>query len=209
MVCLLFLPLFFWGPHYVTSSLHRPWMFYAVLQPVLLAFGLLGILSRSSSEVPPQPCPVYSASKAAFSAQGLHLAFPSGSPLEFPPLCSLSDLHTACFIRQRPQHTSPGRSCFFFYGCWVFLTAWALLFCSGEGCPPAVARRLLLAGASAVVSTGCRLCGPSSHGPRFPEQRLSSCDRVMHGLSCSAACGLFPDQELNPCPLRWQHVLYH
>lgn len=114
MVCLLFLPLFFWGPHYVTSSLHRPWMFYAVLQPVLLAFGLLGILSRSSSEVPPQPCPVYSASKAAFSAQGLHLAFPSGSPLEFPPLCSLSDLHTACFIRQRPQHTSPGRSCFFF-----------------------------------------------------------------------------------------------
>ena len=115
MACLLFFPLFsFWGPHYVTSLRHRPWMFYAVLQPVLLAFGLSGILSRSSSEVLPQPCPVYSASKAAFfSAQGLHLAFPSGSPLEFPPLCSLSDLHAACFIHQRPQHTGPGHFCFF------------------------------------------------------------------------------------------------
>ena len=23
-------------------------------------------------------------------------------------------------------------------------------------------------------------------------------------ISCSAACGIFPDQELNPCPLHWQ-----
>ena len=27
---------------------------------------------------------------------------------------------------------------------------------------------------------------------------------VAHGLSCSAACGIFPDQDLNPCPLHWQ-----
>ena len=25
-----------------------------------------------------------------------------------------------------------------------------------------------------------------------------------HGLSCSAACGIFPDQGLNSCPLHWQ-----
>ena len=25
-----------------------------------------------------------------------------------------------------------------------------------------------------------------------------------HGLSCSAACGIFPDQGSNPCPLHWQ-----
>ena len=25
-----------------------------------------------------------------------------------------------------------------------------------------------------------------------------------HGLSCSAACVIFPDQGLNPCPLHWQ-----
>ena len=27
---------------------------------------------------------------------------------------------------------------------------------------------------------------------------------VAHGPSCSAACGIFPDQGLNPCPLPWQ-----
>ena len=27
---------------------------------------------------------------------------------------------------------------------------------------------------------------------------------VAHGLSCSAACGIVPDQSSNPCPLDWQ-----
>ena len=27
---------------------------------------------------------------------------------------------------------------------------------------------------------------------------------VAHGLSCSAACGIFPDQGSNPYPLHWQ-----
>ena len=27
---------------------------------------------------------------------------------------------------------------------------------------------------------------------------------VAHGPSCSAACGIFPDQSSNPCPLHWQ-----
>ena len=27
---------------------------------------------------------------------------------------------------------------------------------------------------------------------------------VVHGLSCSSACGIFPDQGLNPSPMRWQ-----
>ena len=27
---------------------------------------------------------------------------------------------------------------------------------------------------------------------------------VAHGLSCSKACGIFPDQGLNPCLLHWQ-----
>ena len=27
---------------------------------------------------------------------------------------------------------------------------------------------------------------------------------VMHGLSCSTACGIFPDQGSNLCPLHWQ-----
>ena len=38
------------------------------------------------------------------------------------------------------------------------------------------------------------------------EHRLYSRDLVVvvHGLSCSEACGIFPDQGLNPCPLHWQ-----
>ena len=27
---------------------------------------------------------------------------------------------------------------------------------------------------------------------------------VAHGLRCPAACGIFPDQGSNPCPLHWQ-----
>ena len=27
---------------------------------------------------------------------------------------------------------------------------------------------------------------------------------VAHGRSCSVACGIFPDQGSNPCPLHWQ-----
>ena len=27
---------------------------------------------------------------------------------------------------------------------------------------------------------------------------------VTHGLSCPKACGIFPSQGLNPCPLQWQ-----
>ena len=27
---------------------------------------------------------------------------------------------------------------------------------------------------------------------------------VAHGPRCSVACGIFPDQGLNPCPLHWQ-----
>ena len=31
---------------------------------------------------------------------------------------------------------------------------------------------------------------------------------VVHGLSCSATCGIFPDQGSNPCPLHWQADSY-
>ena len=27
---------------------------------------------------------------------------------------------------------------------------------------------------------------------------------MAHGLSCSAACGILPEQGSNPCPLHWQ-----
>ena len=36
---------------------------------------------------------------------------------------------------------------------------------------------------------------------RLQTRRLSNCG---HGPSCSAACGILPDQGSNPCPLHWQ-----
>ena len=36
---------------------------------------------------------------------------------------------------------------------------------------------------------------------RLQTRRLSSCGTQ---ASCSAACGIFPDQGSNPCPLHWQ-----
>ena len=32
---------------------------------------------------------------------------------------------------------------------------------------------------------------------------------VAHRLRCSVACGIFPDQGSNWCPLRWQGILIH
>ena len=52
-------------------------------------------------------------------------------------------------------------------------------------------------------------------GCRAPEHRCSSCGCrapdtgavvVAHGLSCSAACGIFLDQGSNTCLLHWQAV---
>ena len=40
----------------------------------------------------------------------------------------------------------------------------------------------------------------------FAEHRLWNAGSVVvaHGLSCSEACGIFPDQGGNPCLLHWQ-----
>ena len=50
--------------------------------------------------------------------------------------------------------------------------------------------------ASVVVACGLRSCGSRGLG-------AWTSVAVVHGLSCSAACGIFPDQGSNPCPLRW------
>ena len=61
--------------------------------------------------------------------------------------------------------------------------------CSERGPLFIAVRRPLTIAASLVASTGSRRAGSAI---------------VAHGSSCSAACGIFPDQGLNPCPLHWQ-----
>ena len=85
---------------------------------------------------------------------------------------------------------------FFFFGCVGSLLlhtgflqlqqAGATLHCSAVSCCGAWALGMR---ASVVVA-----CGLQSTGSVV----------VVHGLSCFTACGIFPDQGSNPCPLHWQ-----
>ena len=74
--------------------------------------------------------------------------------------------------------------------CWVFVSVRGLSLVAASGghsssrCAGLSLLRLLL-----LRSTGSR--------------RADSVI-VAHGPSCSAACGIFPDQGSNPCPLHWQ-----
>ena len=81
---------------------------------------------------------------------------------------------------------------FFFYLwlCWVFISV----------------RGLSLVVASRDHSSS-RCMGLSLSRPlllRSTGSRRAGSVIVAHGPSCSAACGIFPDQGSNPCPLHWQ-----
>ena len=74
---------------------------------------------------------------------------------------------------------------------------------------PAAARRPLIAGAPPVVEHGLQVHGPQQlwhMGSVAVAGGLQSADSVVaaHALSCSAACGILPDQGSNPRRLHWQ-----
>ena len=67
----------------------------------------------------------------------------------------------------------------------------------------------LIAVASVVAEHGLQVRGLQQlcHvGSVVVARGLQSADSVVvaHGLSCSAACGIFPNWGSNPCPLHWQ-----
>ena len=71
--------------------------------------------------------------------------------------------------------------------------------------------RFSVRGLSPVAASGdhssSRCAGLSLSWPlllRSTGSRRAGSVTVAHGPSCSAACGLFPDQGSNPCPLHWQ-----
>ena len=78
----------------------------------------------------------------------------------------------------------------YFWMCWVFVFV--------RGLPLVVAS----GGHSSSWCAGLSLSRPlllRSTGSRHAGSVV-----VAHGPSCSAACGILPDQGSNPCPLRWQ-----
>ena len=78
----------------------------------------------------------------------------------------------------------------YFWLCWVFVSVRELsLVAASGGHSSSRCAGLSLSRPLLLRSTGSRRAGPVV---------------VAHGLSCSAACGIFPDQGSNPCALHWQ-----
>ena len=74
--------------------------------------------------------------------------------------------------------------------CWVIISVRGLsLVAASGGHSSSRCAGLSLSRALLLRSTGSRRTGSIV---------------VAHRLSCSAACGIFPDQGSNPCPLHWQ-----
>ena len=74
--------------------------------------------------------------------------------------------------------------------CWVFVSVRGLsLVAASGGRSSSRCVGLLLSRPLLLQSTGSRRAGSAI---------------VAHGPICSAACGIFPDQGSNPCPLHWQ-----
>ena len=102
------------------------------------------------------------------------------------------------------------------YFIYLFLAALGLRCCARafsscreQGLLFIAVRRLLIAVASLVVEHGLQTRGFQQlwhAGSVVVARGLQSTGSVVvaHGLSCSAACGIFPDQGWNPCPLHWQ-----
>ena len=79
---------------------------------------------------------------------------------------------------------------FYFWLCWVFISVWGLSLVVASG------------GHSSSRRSGLSLSWPLSLWSTGSRRTASAV--VAHGPSCSTACGIFPDQGSNPCPLHWQ-----
>ena len=78
----------------------------------------------------------------------------------------------------------------YFWLCWVFVSVRGLsLVAASRGHSSSRCVGLSLSRPLLLWSTGSRHAGSVV---------------VAHGPSCSAACGILPDQGSNPCPLHWQ-----
>ena len=78
----------------------------------------------------------------------------------------------------------------YFWVCWVFVSVRGLSPVPASG------------GHSSSRCAGLSLSRPLLL--RSTGSRRAGSVVVAHGPSCSAACGIFPDQGSNPCPLHWQ-----
>ena len=78
----------------------------------------------------------------------------------------------------------------YLWPCWVFVSVRGLSLVAASG------------GHSSSRCAGLSLSRPLLL--RSTGSRRAGSVIVAHGPSCSAACGIFPDQGSNSCPLHWQ-----
>ena len=88
---------------------------------------------------------------------------------------------------------------FFFLNIYLFIYFWlGWVFVSVRGLSQ-------VAASGGHSSSRCAGLSPSRPPPlRSTSSRRAGSAAVAHGPSCSVACGIFPDQGSNPCPLHWQ-----
>ena len=126
-------------------------------------------------------------SKEAFDFYSHILARPSyWWNFTVPTLLCLSSFTQNAFLKKKNNFYY----LFIYWLCWVFVS---------------------VRGLSLVVASGghssSRCAGLSLPRPLWLRSTGSSRAGsvvVAHGPSCSAACGIFPDQGSTPCPLHWQ-----
>ena len=99
----------------------------------------------------------------------------------------------------QPHHPSFFILFFFIFKFYLFIYLWLCwVFVSVRGLPPVAAS----GGHSSSRCVGLSLPRPLSL--RSTGSRRAGSVTVAHGPRCSVACGIFPDQGSNPCPLHWQ-----
>ena len=79
---------------------------------------------------------------------------------------------------------------------------------SGRGAWAPHRHDFLRCGAWALGIPGFCNCGVRAQRLQLLGSRATSSVAVSHGLCCSTACGIFPDQGLNPCSPCWQADSY-
>ena len=121
-----------------------------------------------------------------------------GNPLHMN-LNPVSDGHDQIIEAQAEHHTSQISDFFFliFIYLFIYLLAALGLRCCAQAFSSCGERGLLHCGAQASHCGGPSCCRAWALGAQASVV-------VAHGLSCSTACGIVPDQGLNPCPLHWQ-----
>ena len=138
-----------------------------------------------------------------FSRQEYWSGLPCPPPGDLPNLCLLHLLHwQAGSLPLVP----PGKIYIiylFIFDCAVSSLLCGLFSSCSEQRLPLVALCMLLVAVASLAAEHC-LQSAESSVVAAPRALRTGSVVVGYGLTCSLACGIFPDQGSNLCPLHWQ-----